>query len=134
MTETHQTLKAEVEALQKFKLKLEFLLTEHSLTCKLENKTVTTQKAPVDCQHEQSVRDNESSGNLEESRKETSCYPDECGSDSCSVNREHLRTLSKDQKIAILKAYLKGNQSKPEIQNLIGKIADMTEGSQCEQT
>ena len=53
------------------------------------------------------------------------------------VNREHtwsmnnldrtsLRNMPKEQKISLLKAYLKGHQTKPEVQNLIRQLGEMT--------
>lgn len=43
-----------------------------------------------------------------------------------NLDRGSLRNMSKEQKISMLKAYLKGNQSKPEVQKLIGQISEMT--------
>ena len=36
-----------------------------------------------------------------------------------NLDRTYLRNMSKEQKISMLKAYLKVNQSKPEVQRLI---------------
>lgn len=49
------------------------------------------------------------------------------------MDRMHLRSMSKEQKISLLKAYLKGNQSKPEIQKLMGQISQMTRNDRCVQ-
>ena len=44
-----------------------------------------------------------------------------------NINLARLHNISKEQKIAMLTAYLKGNYSKPEVvQKLIGKINEMT--------
>ena len=50
------------------------------------------------------------------------------------LNRTNLRTMSKEQKILMLKAYLKGNQTKPEAQKIIGQIRQMIRTEQCMQT
>ena len=47
------------------------------------------------------------------------------------LNGVHLRSMSKEHKISLLKAYLKGNQSKPEVQKLIGLISQMTRTEKC---
>ena len=56
--------------------------------------------------------------------------PSACSSyGSVGENQARLRNLSKDQKIALLKAYLKDNQAKPEVQQLICKITEMTKSN-----
>ena len=43
-----------------------------------------------------------------------------------TFDRTYLSNMSKEQKISMLIAYLKGNQYKPEVQRLIGQISQMT--------
>ena len=125
----HNQLKLQVLALQKDKLRLETILSKHSLNCNLLNKTVAPRQVADNCQEEELDRGNSCSLNLDESRKEISSKSQTCGNVCGNVCQGHLRNLTKDQKIAILKTYLKENQSKPEVQKLLRKITEMTKPS-----
>ena len=61
--------------------------------------------------------------------------PSVCCSYGCGCeNQARLQNLSKDQKIALLKTNLKDNQAKPEVQQLIGKITEMTKSNNSDGT
>ena len=178
----NQRLKAEVNALKKFKKRLETVLQNHVTWCNVRENTSTgyftnllqyTNSAKKRAEGCSMVSSKSTVANppyyslngdtidtqppyVDVPRSTTNamqtftrignrCLPDsERFENAQLVNREQtmslndlngmpLRSMSKEQKISLLKAYLKGNQSKPEVQKHIRYISQMTRTEQCMQ-
>ena len=153
----NQKLKADVDALQKVKQRMETAWSKHLSICR--NKTLKTMS---ECTRvvEETVTSPETSaveawdkgnGNHSDSPGNNRGYPGMNGGypgnnrgypgnnginpennrgnhamNIFNINLARLHDISKEQKIAMLTAYLKGNNSKPEVQKMIGKINEMT--------
>lgn len=164
----NQKLKADVDALQKVKQRMETAWIKHLSICR--NKTLKTMSAAQEnnatsaseCTRvvEETVTSPETSavqawdkgnGNHSGSPGNNRGYPGMNGGypgnnrgypgnnginpennrgnhamNIFNINLARLHDISKEQKIAMLTAYLKGNNSKPEVQKMIGKINEMT--------
>ena len=185
LSSDNQKLKIEVDALKKFKKRLETVLQNHVAGCNVKDNTSTgyftnllqyTNSAdePTEVSSMVSSRSADANPTYHSLNGDTidtqppyfdvpssttnaietftrignGCLPSNIETHSERfentelVNREQtmslndlngmpLRSKSKEQKIFLLKAYLKGNQSKPEVQKLIGLISQMTRTEQC---
>ena len=152
----NQRLRAEVNALEKFKLKLKKVLEDHLTSCSIKDNTSlgcsinSTQAsnsivtAPIRTKSlTEPIYSDVSIGSVPSSFIEETNFK---ASGEMHIvkgvpalgprnfDRKNLRDLSKEQKIAMLKAYLRGNQSKPEVQRLIGQISQMTRADHTFQT
>lgn len=147
LSEKNQKLKADVDALHKVKQRMETAWSKHLSTC--SNKTLKIMNAAKDIN---TTSGNEETDVVEEivtspelpaveawnkgngynrvNSENNSISPENNrgrpGINIFNINLARLHDISKEQKIAVLTAYLKGNHSKPEVQKLIGKINEMT--------
>ena len=140
--------------MEKFKLKLKTVLEGHRTSCSIKDNTSlgcsinTTQASssirPTEVNATAPIRTKSLTESIY-SDVSIGCVPSSCIEEAnCkaseemhvvkgvpamaprNLDRTNLRDLSKEQKIAMLKAYLKGNQSKPEVRRLIDQINQMT--------
>lgn len=132
LVEENRNLKAEVDSLQNYKQAMEAALHSHLQSC---NNTALSSEAMLETI---SVREdrtlNDSSEFLDSKR-----MINENGNNNMQINAArgdstYLSSLSRLQKIAVLKVYLKENQSKPEVRKLIWKINDMAKTNHRLQT
>lgn len=123
----HRRLRAEVTSLQQFKLKLQTLLLNHSQLCAFKHHfsrddIVKSQDSIGVTLANERVQESDMTSSATESRNnDISTLPSLNG-----ASREHLRNLAKDKQISMLKAYLKGNQTQPEVQKLMTKINEVS--------
>ena len=151
----NQRLRTEIDALEKFKVKLETVLQNHVAKCNMKDNASFGRF--INLLHDTNSVDIPSIGSdvvLASTNSLTdtihphaktgyvpSSFTEETNlkniGDEQLVNRgqslgqrkldrTYLRNMSKEQKISMLKAYLKGNQSKREAQKLIGQRAEHT--------
>lgn len=150
--EENKTLRAEIDALEGHKRNLLTILNNHQMSCTRQDTrpveaftTVSNTLTEVD--NTGAYISTKNSGDilgtnvtacsrpsyfindsLEATQPKTTAdlRCDCTGMELRNVRRTYLSNLSKDEKIARLKAYLKGGLTKPELRNMFGNIGEMT--------
>ena len=125
----HQRLRAEVTSLKEFKSKLQAMLSNHSQHCTLKIQRHVSRDDIVKIQDGIDVNlanERVQKSGISRSAKESVINDTSKLPGLNNTSRERLRNLAKDKQISILKAYLKENQTKPEVHKLMTKITEVS--------
>ena len=113
-----QRLRAEVTSLQRFKFKLQTMLSNHSQHCTLKIQRHVSRDDIVKIQDGIGVtlaNERVQESGISPSAKESVINDTSTLQGLNNTSRERLRNLAKDKQLSILKAYLKENQTQSEV-------------------